>query len=411
MPSGKHVLCLILMEDIFEMVYVPPSELGQTTRVSGNEDDNKTKKPGEKHTLAPSGEDSFVRRSWNYLTNLAGSFLPGGEKTEGKIAPPKPISLSATERLSKLGYSPEQIDQMLSQSRSPFTYGLPTLEDYASSSDYYIERGGSHTHTEYLVAHAGDSHVDEHESFAELYKEMMEKQMLANQENQEYARVFLAMSAVSYNPKLAVRSLAGMLSGLQFPGPLALATGELSDAASFAQKWAQKVAKEDPDFAKQLANSLKGIVVNFNTQCGANQECFQTCMESDCAPHAHEVPVEVTTVEELVVRDAHTHEVVDVFTFESHCIEMQESICDEKVETGGVAQATLDSVSRDLDSTEKDVNRKHTEFQKQKDLMANNKTELEKIDRRLASAKNDPLQKQTLTRDKNNLQARMIGRA
>jgi len=210
------------------------------------------------------------------------------------------------------------------------------------------------------------------------------------------------MSAIAYNPKYAVRQLASLAGSLHTPAAVQFASGQLTNAASFATKWAMKVAKQDPEFAKDLAKALKGIVVSATNNIN-NFAHIHVGTSGENHPETHVPDHHAETVTEeccVEVVDKETGEVVDSFVVEVHTHEVSEAYQQAQSDAHSDAGTALDDAADAADSTARDAQRIHDEHVDIQFAAIQNADKVGDLDRQLVQSKNDPEEVSNLAQEK-----------
>lgn len=198
----------------------------------------------------------------------------------------------------------------------------------------------------------------------ELSKELteIEKSKLAQRlKNQEFERVFIAMSA--FHPKIAVASLKNLIGSLKDPGAINLANGGISKLAGIAIAEAIKEAREtgDVSYARAIASML-----NSGWSHGAHasgdehvQGDFNVPVVHDEGGHSH------TTFQEVVVEDANTREALAV-SYVPVTTHNEGEHNDAHQESSQI----MDVVAGASNSGEKDARRASGEWQERQDAIS-----------------------------------------
>ncbi|MBI1857614.1 MAG: hypothetical protein HYR97_00625 [Candidatus Melainabacteria bacterium] len=391
-----------------------PGDSGHVKDVSRKQNVTRTEDNEYSLETSTSRPDEFSGGTMAKLSQMVSSALPDIVPSEKRV-PPQPNNQALRMRLIELGRSDEEIDQIMQQTRSRDIAGLPSLGDYASNDRYELrERSFEHHHRVNGGMDLQALHADQ--ELSEMFQKMQERNMLDMQEDQELAKVFLAMSAIAYNPKYAVRQLASLAGSLHTPAAVQFASGQLSNATSFAIKWAMKVAKQDPEFAKDLAKALQGIVVSATNHTNDFAHIhIGAAHEGDAGAHVPDHPHTEAVTEESVVEvvDRHTGDVVDSFVVEVHTHEVSEAYQQAHADSHVDAGTALDDAADAADSTARDAQRIHDEHVDIQFTEVQNANKVRDLDRQLVQSKNDPEEVSNLAQEKSDTlsQGRFIASA
>lgn len=285
----------------------------------------------------------------------------------------------------------------LGQSGRPVT-------DYTQHGDRYVILHGrssreSHDHGSDLQSYLNSPYANE--ELSELFNQMLENKLLQTQEDQEIAKVMIAMSFAAAYPLVALRHLGSLLSSLTTPAAKAMCTASFSSVSSFAAKWAMKVAKDNPEFAATLQKVL-GSIGNVSTPAHSHGQEAVGHIHSDGTNHTHTQPHvnEVTTTQEMLVCDRETGEVVDVYYVQYVEYEIDDH-AGEHAYVDHQANQAVGEAARQGNSVKTEADRIHEEHQQFIIDEQNRIAERKIVDARLARA-TDPqeisaLQKQRST--------------
>lgn len=207
----------------------------------------------------------------------------------------------------------------------------------------------------------------------ELSKELteIEKSKLAQRlKNQEFERVFIAMSA--FHPKIAAASLRNLIGSLKDPGAINLANGGISRFVGIAIAEAIKEAREtgDVSYARAIASMLNGGWSHSAHASGGEhvQGDFNVPVAHDEGGHTH------TTFQEVVLEDANTGEALAVSYVPVTSY--------DKGEHDAAHQASsqiMGVVAGASNSGEKDARRASGEWEERQDTIADARDNLSKL--------------------------------